>query len=149
MGFIDSRQAIDKPFQRTEETVGKGMFPFKNTGHIKTQRFCAKQYQCKEEKNLKPAVRCHDKNFLLKLFRTQQRVHQIDEQSHRYKTKRQRFDHLCGSFAPSRSHPAAYPIAMQKNNMLAPTQPISHMVLPPANERDCKMCCAIFDQSLS
>jgi hypothetical protein len=132
VGFIDSRQAIDQPFKRTEDTIRKGTFPFKNTGHVKTQRFRAKQYQCKEEKNLKPAVRRHDQYFLLKLFWAQQRVHQINKQSHRYKTKRQCFDHRCVSFAPNRSHPIAYPIAMQKNSMLATTQPISHIVLPPA-----------------
>src|SRR5260370_32647043 len=69
MGFIDSRQSINKPFKRTEDTIGKGTFPFKNTGHVKTQRLCAKQYQCKEEKNLKPAVRCHDQYFPIKTFR--------------------------------------------------------------------------------
>jgi hypothetical protein len=69
---------------------------------------------------------------LLKLFGAQQRVHQINEQCRRDQTKCQRFDHRCVSFAPNRSHPIAYPIAMAKNNMLAPTQPISHMVLSPA-----------------
>src|ERR1700730_9707495 len=140
MGFIDSRQAIDEPFKRAEDTIGKGAFPFKNTGHVETQGLCAKQYQCKEEKNLKPAVRCHDQYFLLKLFGAQQRVHQINEQSNCDKTKRQRFDHFCVSFAPSRSHPIAYPIAMTKNSMLATTQPISHMVLPSCQTTRSQIC---------
>src|SRR6202035_2717399 len=69
MCFINSCQSIDKPFKRTEDTIGEGTFPFKNTGHINTQRICAKQYQCKEEKNLQTAGRCHAKNFLFKTFR--------------------------------------------------------------------------------
>jgi hypothetical protein len=97
---------------------------------------------------LKPAVRRHDEYFLLKLFGAQQRVHQINEQSHRDKTKRQRFDHLCVSFAPNRSHPIAYPIAITKNNMLATTLPISHMVLPPAKRLDRK-CVAVLVSSSS
>jgi hypothetical protein len=133
MGFIDSRQAIDEPFQRTKETICKGTFPFKNTGHVETQRLCAKQNQCKEEKNLKPAIRGHDENFLLELFGAQQRVHQINEQSRCDKAERQYFDHRFASFAPKRSHPIAYPIAIAKNSVLATTQPISHMILPPPN----------------
>jgi hypothetical protein len=149
MGFIDSCQPIDEPLKRAKDTIGKGTFPLKNAGHVETQRLCAKQDQCKEEKNLKPAVRCHDEYFLLKLFGAQQRVHQINEQSHCYKTKCQRFDHLCVSFAPSRSHPMAYPIAMQKNNMLATTQPISHMILPPAKRTRLQNVLRYFDQSWS
>jgi hypothetical protein len=147
MRFIDSRQSIDEPFKRTEHTISKRAFPFKNTGHIESQRLCAKQYQCKKEKNLKPAVRRHDEYFLLKLFRAQQRVHQINEQSHSDKTKCKRFDHLCVSFAPSRAHPMAYPIAMTKNNTLAPTLPISHMVLPPAQTTRSQNLLLYLDQS--
>src|ERR1700761_799893 len=138
MCFVDTRHPIDEPLQRPKNTIGKGTFPLKDTGHINAQRLGANQNQCKEEKDLKPAVRSHEEYFLLKLFRAQQRIHQINQQSYRNKTKCQHFNHLCASFAPSRSHPLAYPIAMTKNNMLPTTQPISHIILPFAGRLDPK-----------
>ncbi len=134
-GLIDPRQTIDKPLDRPKDAIGPGPFPLKDTRHIHTQGLGAKQYQCKEEENLKPAVRRHVKHILLKLFRAQQRVHQINQQGQGHKTKRQCFDHRGVSFVPNRSHPTTYPMAIAKNKTLATTHPMSHMVLPPAKYR--------------
>jgi hypothetical protein len=77
---------------------------------------------------LKPTVRDHDRNFLLKLFRAQQRINQIDQQHYGHKTKQKCLDHPCFSFAPNRSHAVVYPIAIAKNSTLAPKQPRSHIL---------------------
>src|ERR1700733_8244851 len=137
--FVDPRDSINKSFNRTEDAICPGSFPLKYARHIHAKGLRADEHQGEKKENLKPAVRCHDDYFLLKLLGAQQRIHQINEQQDSYQAKQSCLDHPCFSFAPSRSQPIVYPIATMKNSTLAAIHPTSHIAcLPDRADFACK-----------
>ena len=61
MALIDTGYFVEHSFDRSKGDVYKRAFPFKDTGHVDAEGFCAYQHERKETENLKPAVGGHKK----------------------------------------------------------------------------------------
>jgi hypothetical protein len=86
---------------------------------------------------LKPAVGCHDVRLSivrgLELFRPQQGVDKVREQSGGDGGEQRDLDHQRVSFAARLSQPATYAMLMRKKAKLAMVHPKSHMVGAPVS----------------
>ncbi len=139
VGLVDAGEAVDELLDGAEDAVGEGALALEDAGHVDAERLRADEDEREEEEDLKPAVRSHGECYLwgakyfaclllLKLFRTQERVDEVDEESDGDGGEEKGFEHHLVSCDPRRAHPVVYAMERMKKRRLAAMHPMSHMV---------------------